>query len=89
LLRQKAIRGYPITKVTTPVAVEGAVDGGALPMGAGTSFHGRRKLLDPRRGAAVAHRSVRPMQDVHAFGPQLRDIASELLLNGVKEDERC
>jgi hypothetical protein len=27
------------------------------------------------------------MQDVHAFGPQLRDIASELLLNGVKEDE--
>jgi hypothetical protein len=30
------------------------------------------------------------MQDVHAFGPQLRDIASELLLKGVKEDEaRC
>jgi hypothetical protein len=27
------------------------------------------------------------MQDVHAFGPQLRDIASELLLNGVKEDD--
>ena len=27
------------------------------------------------------------MQDVHAFGPQLRYIASELLLNGVKEDE--
>ena len=28
-----------------------------------------------------------PTQDVHAFGPQLRDIASELLLNGVKEVE--
>jgi hypothetical protein len=41
----------------------------------------------PRHGAAVAGRSVRPMQDVHAFGPQLRDIASELLLNGVKEDD--
>ena len=27
------------------------------------------------------------MQDVHAFGPQLRDIASELLLKGVKEDD--
>ena len=27
------------------------------------------------------------MRDVHAFGPQLRDIASELLLNGVKEDD--
>ena len=61
--------------------------GGALPMSAGTSFHGRRKLLDPRHGAAVARRSVRPMQDVHALGPQLRDIASELLLNGVKEDD--
>ena len=74
-------------KVTTPVPVEGGVAGGALPMSAGTSFHGRRKLLDPRHGAAMARRSVRPMQDVHAFGPQLRDIASELLLNGVKEDE--
>ena len=76
-------------KVTTPVPVEGGVAGGALPMSAGTSFHGRRKLLDPRHGAAVACRSVRPMQDVHAFGPQLRDIASELLLNGVKEEARC
>jgi hypothetical protein len=53
------------------VPVEGGVAGGALAMSAGTSFHGRRKLLDPR----------------HAFGPQLRYIASELLLNGVKEDE--
>jgi hypothetical protein len=68
-------------------AGRGGVAGGALPMSAGTSFHGRRKLLDPRHGAAVARRSVRPRQDVHAFGSQLRYIASELLLNGVKEDE--
>jgi hypothetical protein len=73
--------------VTTPVPVEGGVEGDALTMSAGTPFHGRRKFLDPRHGAAVARRSVRPMQDVHAFGPQLRDIASELLLNGVKEDD--
>ena len=33
LLRQKAIRRYPIRKVTTPVPVEGAVEGGALPSG--------------------------------------------------------
>ena len=30
-------------KVTTPVPVEGGVEGGALPMSAGSSFHGRRK----------------------------------------------
>jgi hypothetical protein len=30
-------------KVTTPVAVEGGVAGGALPMSAGTSFQGRKK----------------------------------------------
>jgi hypothetical protein len=30
-------------KVTTPVPVEGGVEGGALPMSAGTSFRGRRK----------------------------------------------
>jgi hypothetical protein len=29
-------------QMTTPVPVEGGVDGGALPMSAGTSFHGRR-----------------------------------------------
>jgi hypothetical protein len=40
-------RRYPIRKVTTPVPVEGGVAGGALAMSAGTSFHGRRKLLDP------------------------------------------
>jgi hypothetical protein len=36
-------RRYPIRKVTTPVPVEGGVVGGALPMSAGSSFHGRRK----------------------------------------------
>jgi hypothetical protein len=36
-------RRYPIRQATTPVLVEGGVEGGALPMSAGTSFHGRRK----------------------------------------------
>jgi hypothetical protein len=36
-------RRYPIRKATTPVPVAGGVAGGALPMSAGTSFHGRRK----------------------------------------------
>jgi hypothetical protein len=42
-LRGKAMRPYPIRKVTTPMPVEGGVAGGALPMSAGSSFHGRRK----------------------------------------------
>jgi hypothetical protein len=36
-------RRYPIRQTTTPVPVDGGVDGGALPISAGTSFHGRRK----------------------------------------------
>jgi hypothetical protein len=43
LLRQGATRRYPIRKVTTPVPVEGGVEGGALLKSAGSSFHGRRK----------------------------------------------
>jgi hypothetical protein len=43
LAETKAIRRYPIRKVTTPVPVDGGVAGGALPESAGSSFHGRRK----------------------------------------------
>jgi hypothetical protein len=65
-------------KVTTPVPVEGGVAGGALPMSAGTSFHGRRKP----NGSAF-HR--------HGRGPgrgearDQRDVAIEVLrrLSGV------
>jgi hypothetical protein len=48
------IRRYPIRKVTTPVPVEGGVEGGALPMSAGTSFHGRRKP----KGSACQRRTM-------------------------------
>jgi hypothetical protein len=48
---------YPIRKVTTPVPVEGGVAGGALPMSAGTSPHGRRKP----NGSACQRRTVSKM----------------------------
>jgi ribosome-dependent ATPase len=45
--RELELRGvqeaYPIRQTTTPVPVAGGAEGGALPMSAGTSFHGRRK----------------------------------------------
>ena len=56
---QKAIRRYPIKKVTTPVPVEGGVAGGALPKSAGTSFHGRRKP----KGSACQRRTMAAVQD--------------------------
>jgi hypothetical protein len=34
--------GFPIRKATMPVAVEVGVAGGVLPLGAGTSFQGKR-----------------------------------------------
>ena len=43
LLSLKAVRRYPIRKMTRPVPVAGGVAGAALPMSAGSSFHGRRK----------------------------------------------
>ena len=52
-------RRYPIRKVTTPVPVEGGVAGGALPMSAGTSFHGRRKP----NGSAFHRRIMAGVQD--------------------------
>ena len=58
LLRQKALRRYPMRQVTTPVAVEGGVAGGALPMSAGTSFQGRRKP----KGSACHRRTMWPVQ---------------------------
>ncbi len=48
----------PIRKVTTPVPVQGDVAGGALPMSAGTSFHGRRKS----KGSACHRRTMWPVQ---------------------------
>ena len=46
-------------KVTTPVPVAGGVAGGALPMSAGTSFHGRRKP----NGSAFHRRIMAGVQD--------------------------
>jgi hypothetical protein len=60
LLRLKAIRRYPIRKVTTPVPVEGGVAGGALLMSAGTSFHGRRRKPN---GSACQRRTMAGVQD--------------------------
>jgi hypothetical protein len=59
LRRLKAIRRYPIRKVTTPVLVEGGVAGGALPMSAGTSFPGRRNP----NGSAFHRRIMAGVQD--------------------------
>ena len=50
---------YPMRKTTTPVPVEGGVAGGALPMSAGTSFHGRRKP----NGSACQRRTMAEVQD--------------------------
>jgi hypothetical protein len=47
--------------VTTPVAVEGGVAGGELPMSAGTSFQGRRKP----NGSACHRRIMAGVQDDH------------------------
>ena len=55
----KGLRRYPIRKVTTPVPVEGGVAGGALPMSAGTSFHGRRKP----NGSACQRRTMAAVQE--------------------------
>jgi hypothetical protein len=45
--------------VTTPVLVEGGAAGGALPMSAGSSFHGRRKP----NGSACHRRIIAEVQD--------------------------
>jgi hypothetical protein len=52
--------------MTTPVPVEGGVAGGALPMSAGTSFHGRRNP----NGSACQRRTMAGAQDEakHAIG---------------------
>jgi hypothetical protein len=46
-------------QTTTPVPVEGGVEGGALPMSAGSSFHGRRKP----NGSACQRRTIVRVQD--------------------------
>jgi hypothetical protein len=46
-------------QTTTPVPVEGGVAGGALPMSAGSSFHGRRKP----NGSACQRRTMAGVQD--------------------------
>jgi hypothetical protein len=46
-------------EVTTAVLVEGGVAGGALPMSAGTSFHGRRKP----NGSACQRRTMAGVQE--------------------------
>ena len=74
LLRQKAIRRYPIRKVTTPVPVEGGVAGGALPKSAGTSFHGRRKP----NGSACQRRTMAGVQEEAKHAIE-RDVAVEVL----------
>jgi hypothetical protein len=53
--------------VTTSVSVEGGMAGGALPMSASTSFHGRRKP----KGSACHRRIMAGVQDAakHAMSP--------------------
>jgi hypothetical protein len=46
-------------KVATPVPVEEGVAGGALPIGAGSSFHGRRKP----NGSACQRRTMAGVQE--------------------------
>jgi len=50
---------HAIRQATTPVPVEGGVDGGALPVSAGTSFHGRRKP----NGSACHRRTMAGVQE--------------------------
>jgi hypothetical protein len=50
---------YPVRKTTTPVPVEGGVVVGALPMSAGSSFHGRRKP----NGSACQRRTMAGVQE--------------------------
>ena len=59
LAETKALRRYPIRKVTTPVPVEGGVEGGALPKSAGASFQGRRKP----NGSACHRRTMAGVQE--------------------------
>ena len=46
-------------QTTTPVPVEGGIEGGALPKSAGTSFQGRRKP----NGSACQRRTMAGVQD--------------------------
>jgi hypothetical protein len=59
LAETEALRRYPIRKVATPVPIEGGAAGGALPMSAGTSFHGRRKP----NGSACHRRTMAAVPD--------------------------
>ena len=54
-----ARRRYPMRKVTTPVPVEGGVEGGGLPKSAGSSFQARRKP----NGSACQRRTMAGVQD--------------------------
>jgi hypothetical protein len=56
-LRLKAIRRYFIGKMTTPSRSKGRC--GALPISAGTSFHGRRKP----NGSACQRRTMAAVQE--------------------------
>jgi hypothetical protein len=56
--------------VTTPVAVEGGVAGGALPNSAGTSFHGRRKP----NGSACHRRTVARVAEKPRNGKMLQAV---------------
>jgi hypothetical protein len=46
-------------KVTMPMPVEGGVEGGALPMSTGSSFHGRRNP----NGSACQRRTMAGVED--------------------------
>jgi hypothetical protein len=50
---------YPMMQTTTPVPVDGGVEGGGLPKSAGSSFHGRRKP----NGSACQRRTMAGVQD--------------------------
>jgi hypothetical protein len=58
-LELAASRKLPIRKVTTPVPVDGGVEGGALAMSPGATFNERRKP----NGSACQHRTMAGVQE--------------------------
>jgi hypothetical protein len=56
--RPPTMRWYPMRKVTRPVPVAGGAAGGAFPMSAGSSFHGRKQP----NGSACQRRTMAEVQ---------------------------
>jgi hypothetical protein len=72
-------------KVTTPIPVEGGVAGGALPMSAGTSFHGRRKP----NGSACQRRTMAGVQDEAKHAMSAMSPLKSWLIESPSRTGRC